>query len=225
MAHKMDSENNDLGGTAGSGDEKVPSVPVTFVKAADLVPYARNARKHSDANVAKLIGLIGEFGWTQPILVEGKSIVAGHGRTMAALKIYADGGLISLPNKQVLPEGSVPCIDCTGWTEGQKRAYIIADNRSALDSSWDDGLLEAEMIDLDNLGFDLELTGFDPAEINKIVGGDGTKDKSKDDGEELPNFDYKAQFGVTVVCKTEAEQEEVYNKLIAMGLDAKVVNT
>jgi hypothetical protein len=221
----MDSENNDLHGDAGSGEEKLPVVPVSFIKAADLVPYARNARKHSEANVAKLIGLIGEFGWTNPVLVEGKSIVAGHGRTLAALKIYADGGLISLPNKQMIPEGMVPCIDCTGWTEGQRRAYVIADNRSTLDSEWDDGLLEAEMLDLDGLGFDLEMTGFETDEINRIIGGDGTKDKSKSEGEELPNFDYKAQFGVTVVCKTEAEQETVYNQLIALGLDAKVVST
>jgi len=124
------------------------------VSVADLVPYARNSRTHSDAQVAKLAASIKEFGFLNPIITDGENgIVAGHGRVMAAQKL----GLEALP-----------CIEAGHLTEAQKRAYIIADNRMALDAGWDNDLLKIELQDLDAQGFDLSLTGFDIEEVTQL---------------------------------------------------------
>lgn len=121
---------------------------------ADLIPYARNSRTHSDAQVAKLAASIREFGFLNPIIVDGQNgIIAGHGRVMAAQKL----GLETLP-----------CIEAAHLTEAQRRAYVIADNRMALDAGWDDDLLKIELQDLDGEGFDLTLTGFDIGELTVL---------------------------------------------------------
>jgi DNA modification methylase len=114
---------------------------------ADLIPYARNARTHSDAQVAQIAASVKEWGWTSPILVdEAGSIIAGHGRVMAARKL-------GLPD--------VPVMVATGWSEAQKKAYVLADNQLAMNAGWDMDLLKVEMGDLNFEGFDLSLIGFD----------------------------------------------------------------
>jgi len=124
------------------------------VLTADLIPYARNSRTHSDAQVAKLAASIREFGFLNPVITDGANgIVAGHGRVLAAQKL----GLETLP-----------CIEAGHLTEAQKRAYIIADNRMALDSGWDNDLLKIELQDLEADGFDLTLTGFELDEIANL---------------------------------------------------------
>lgn len=121
------------------------------VSVADLIPYARNSRTHSDAQVGKIAASIREFGFLNPIIVDGQNgIVAGHGRVLAAQKM----GLATLP-----------CIEAAHLTEAQKRAYIIADNRLALDAGWDNEMLKVELTDLQADGFNLELTGFNLDEI------------------------------------------------------------
>jgi hypothetical protein len=121
------------------------------VATANLIPYARNARTHSDAQVAKLAASIREFGFLNPIITDGKNgIVAGHGRVMAAQKL----GLQTLP-----------VIEAAHLTAAQKRAYILADNRLALDAGWDNDMLKIELGDLQSEGFDLALTGFDLGEV------------------------------------------------------------
>ena len=118
---------------------------------ADLVPYARNSRTHSPQQVDKIAASIREFGFLNPIIVDGRNgIVAGHGRVMAAQKL----GLSELP-----------VIDASHLSEAQKRAYVIADNRLALDAGWDNEMLRIEIGDLLDLDFDVSLTGFDSAEI------------------------------------------------------------
>ena len=120
-----------------------------------LTPYARNSRTHSDEQVAQVAASIKEFGWTNPILIdEDKSIIAGHGRLQAA---------------QRLGEDTVPTITLTGLTEAQKRAYVIADNKLALNAGWDEDMLKIEINDLLGDGFDIDLTGFDPAEIDALL--------------------------------------------------------
>jgi ParB-like chromosome segregation protein Spo0J len=122
--------------------DKVERRPV-----ADLIPYARNARTHSDAQVAQIAASVTEWGWTTPVLVdEAGSIIAGHGRVMAARKL----GL-----------ADVPVMVATGWSEAQKKAYVLADNQLALNAGWDIDLLKVEVGDLDLEGFDLSLIGFD----------------------------------------------------------------
>lgn len=120
-----------------------------------LVPYARNSRTHSQQQVDKIAASIREFGFLNPIIIDGENgIVAGHGRVLAAQKL----GLKDLP-----------CIEAAHLTEAQKRAYVIADNRLALDAGWDNELLKVELQDLDAQGFDLTLTGFNLDEIGALL--------------------------------------------------------
>lgn len=114
---------------------------------AKLVPYARNARTHSEAQVAQIAASIREFGFTNPVLIDGKGgIIAGHGRVLAARKI----GLTV-----------VPCVRLAHLSEVQKRAYLIADNKIALNAGWDENLLDAELDELMALGVDMQAIGFD----------------------------------------------------------------
>ena len=127
---------------------------ITVKKVAELIPYANNSRTHSDEQVAQIAASIKEFGWTNPILVDGTNgIIAGHGRLMAARK---------------LGHTEVPTIELKDLTEAQKKAYIIADNKLALNAGWDNDLLKIEFDQLKDLGFDLELTGFSLDEIEAL---------------------------------------------------------
>lgn len=145
-------------------------IAVDLRPVADLAPYARNARKHSEAAVARLVSIIEDMGWTSPILVDEDGIVAGHKRRLAALAIYGKGGVIRLPSGQELPAGVVPTLDVTGWTEAQRRAYILADNQTTLESEWDGDTLKLELSWLEGAGFDMGLTGFDGDALAKALG-------------------------------------------------------
>ena len=125
--------------------------PSITVKVKDLIPYARNSRTHSEDQVTQIASSIREFGFTNPIIVDEKNnIIAGHGRILAANKLKIK---------------DVPCVVVTGWTEAQKKAYIIADNKLALNAGWDEKMLSLEFDELQELGFDLTLTGFSGDEI------------------------------------------------------------
>ena len=124
-------------------------------KVDSLIPYIKNSRTHSDEQVAQIAASIKEFGWTNPILVDGTNgIIAGHGRLLAARKLgYKD----------------VPTIELSELTETQKKAYIIADNRLALNAGWDNEMLALELGEIGDLGFDLDLTGFTADEIAALT--------------------------------------------------------
>lgn len=148
-----------------------------------LSPYERNARVHSDASIARLIKIIEQMGWTNPILIDETGIIAGHKRRLAAKKIYDGGGTIRLPSGAELPKGKVPTLDVTGWTEEQRRAYIIADNQTTMDSKWDGDTLRLELEWLNTSGSDMALTGFSGVDLVKALGTfGGTQGPS--DGEE-----------------------------------------
>ena len=120
---------------------------IVIKKLSELTPYANNARTHSAEQVEQIVASITEFGRTNPVLIdEAGSIIAGHGRVMAAQKMGME---------------DVPCIVLSGLTEAQRRAYILADNKLALNAGWDDELLRIELEALKDLDFDLDLTGFD----------------------------------------------------------------
>lgn len=141
-------------------------------KTEDLIPYSRNARTHSDAQVAQIAASIREFGFTNPILVDGEhGVIAGHGRLLAARKL----GLTE-----------VPTIELAHLSDAQRRAYILADNRLALSAGWDDDMLKIELGELKIEGFDLTLTGFDDNEIAALLndGEEGLTDP--DDVPEAP---------------------------------------
>jgi len=120
-----------------------------------LIPYAKNARTHSDAQVAQIAASMKEWGWTNPVLIDDAGmIIAGHGRVLAA---------------RILGYGEVPVMVATGWTEPQKKAYVLADNKLAMNAGWDNDLLKFELQDLDAQGFDLTLTGFELFEIEAFM--------------------------------------------------------
>ena len=122
---------------------------------SSLIPYARNSRTHSDEQIAQIAASIKEFGWTNPILIDGDNgIIAGHGRLSAARKLGHE---------------EVPVIELKDLTETQRKAYIIADNRLALNAGWDNEMLTIELNDLLADGFALDILGFDPKEIDALL--------------------------------------------------------
>lgn len=128
---------------------------------AGLIPYARNARTHSPEQVTQIAASIQEYGWTNPVLVaEEGGIIAGHGRVMAARQ---------------LGMSEVPVIVLRGLTDAQRRAYIIADNKMALNAGWDKELLGLELGELKDCGFDMAFTGFGIGELDALLAGSGTK--------------------------------------------------
>ena len=128
---------------------------IEYIKTEKLVPYARNSRTHSDEQVQQIMGSIKEFGFTNPILVDADGlIIAGHGRTMAAQRMGIK---------------EVPCLRLGHLTDAQKKAYVIADNKLALNAGWDDEMLRLELADLQEADFDLSLTGFDDDELNALL--------------------------------------------------------
>lgn len=131
------------------------TLQITYRPIESLIPYARNSRTHSDAQVAQIAASIKEFGWTNPVLIDGEGgIIAGHGRVMAGRKLGIK---------------EAPCIVLDNLTEAQRRAYVIADNKLALNAGWDMELLKVELGDLKGLDFDLSLTGFDPGELSNLL--------------------------------------------------------
>lgn len=127
---------------------------ITYKKTEELLPYARNARTHSIDQVKQIAASITEFGFTNPILIDEEGrIIAGHGRVMAAKTLGLE---------------DVPTITIAGLSDAQRRAYILADNKLALNAGWDMEMLRMELGELDADGFDLELTGFSQDEISQI---------------------------------------------------------
>jgi len=145
------------------------------VQVGDLIPYARNSRTHSEHQIAKIAASIREFGFLNPVITDGQNgIVAGHGRVMAAQKL----GIAELP-----------CVEASHLTESQKRAYIIADNRLALDAGWDNDLLKVELSELDGLDFDLTLTGFELDEVGSLM---AEKTEGLTDPDDVPEVQEQA---------------------------------
>ncbi|MFZ6762225.1 site-specific DNA-methyltransferase [Pseudoroseomonas sp. WGS1072] len=137
-----------------------------------LTPYARNARTHSDAQVAQIAASIREWGWTVPVLVdESGTIIAGHGRVLAAQRL----GL-----------AEVPVMVARGWSEAKRRAYVLADNKLALNAGWDEAMLRAELADLAGLGADLSLSGFSAEEVAALTAEDTAGLTDPDDVPEAP---------------------------------------
>jgi DNA modification methylase len=156
MARAFPLNGSFIGGSFIPGSKSLMSeLRITSRKVDDLIPYARNSRTHSPGQVAQIAASIREFGWTNPVLVDGENgIIAGHGRVLAARKLSLD---------------EVPVIELSHMTETQKRAYIIADNKLAEQAGWDAELLALELGDLKAEGFDLDLLGFGDAELGDLL--------------------------------------------------------
>lgn len=174
----------------------------------ELIPYANNARTHSKDQINKLRSSLREFGFINPILIDKDyNILAGHGRVMAA-------------REEGIKE--VPCVLVEHLTEAQKKAYILADNRLAMDAGWDDEMLALELENLKELDFDMDLTGFDAAEIDELFSNIHDKDVQDDD------FDVDAALAEEPISKQgdiwllgrhrlicgDSTKAEIYEKLM-----------
>lgn len=138
-------------------------------KTNELKPYENNSRTHDENQIKQICESIKEYGWTNPVLIDEKGmIIAGHGRVEAGKKLDIK---------------EVPCIVLSGLTEAQKKAYVIADNKMALNAGWDFNLLSLELENLKELDFDLELTGFSADEIDGLLSTN----------EDIENNDYEEQ--------------------------------
>lgn len=170
-----------------------------------LIPYARNSRTHSDAQITKIAASIKEFGFLNPVIIDSDNgIVAGHGRVLAAKKL----GMAELP-----------VIEANHLTDAQRRAYVIADNRLALDADWDIDMLKVEFDELLDLGFDLDLTGFGEAEIDMLKSGwevDGAAIES--DGDAMDGLLQTLKIKIEEHDKQQAK-EVITNALDAQGVE------
>ena len=174
---------------------------VEQLKVGDLIPYVNNSRTHSDEQVMQVASSIKEFGFTNPILIDDDGgIIAGHGRLMAAKKLGLD---------------EVPCIRLGYLSEAQRKAYVIADNKLALNSGWDNDLLKIELMQLDSIDFDLNLTGFDLSELANIF--DPVTEEI-----ELKEQAYSETFNIIIECDDEQNQESIYNELQEKGYKCQV---
>ena len=155
------------------------ALKISMTETDKLVPYAMNSRTHAPEQVAQIAASIKEFGFTNPILTDGENgIIAGHGRVMAAQKLGLE---------------SVPCIELAHLSEAQKKAYIIADNKLALNAGWDDELLKLELDELHTDGFKMDLLGFDAAELSAAMSLDSLPDmlEPESSSKEIDTDDYK----------------------------------
>lgn len=176
------------------------SLQIVYKPTADLIPYVNNSRTHSDEQITQVASSIKEFGFTNPILVdEDGGIIAGHGRLMASKKLGLD---------------EVPTITLHGLTDAQKKAYVIADNKLALNSDWDYEQLQNEINRLAEQDFNLELLGFDQQELAKLF--------DEQEEVELVEQEYSESFSIIIDCEDEQEQERIFNKLDTEGYKCRV---
>jgi ParB-like chromosome segregation protein Spo0J len=168
------------------------------IKVDDLIPYATNSRTHSPEQVAQIAASMVEFGWTNPVLIDARgTIVAGHGRVMAARKIGME---------------TVPCIRLGHLTPAQVRAYVIADNKLALNAGWDEAMLKAELDILKEGGFDLGLTGFSEEELESILSGENAEPALSD------NYTHKVEAPIYTPKGTKPAASELLDPSRAENL-------
>ena len=174
---------------------------VIRINISDIIPYARNPRTHSDAQIAQIAASIREFGWTNPILVdENKTLIAGHGRLLAARQLDIT---------------EVPAITLGHLSEAQKRALVIADNKLALNAGWDPDLLKVELEDIGDI--ELDAIGFTQAEFDQLFAGDGDL---ADEWQGMPEFeqDDVGAFQSVAVHFRDQEGVDEFARLIAQKI-------
>lgn len=171
--------------------EEWPAHKIQPMKVDDLVPYENNSRTHSDAQIDQIAKSIEEWGFTNPVLItETGMIIAGHGRVMAAKKLGIE---------------IVPCVVAKDWSEAQIKAYVIADNKLALNAGWDNSVLKQELIALDGEGIDLGLTGFSDAELHLFL-VDGQQVNPKEEWVGMPEYEGKDPCYRKIVVNFDDDQ-------------------
>lgn len=179
------------------------TLQIDYKKIDDLIPYIKNSRTHSPQQIQQLAASIKEFGWTNPILLDGDNgIIAGHGRLAAA---------------RLLNQIEVPTIQLNGLNENQKRAYIIADNKLALNAGWDIEFLNLEIKDLQDAGFDLNLMGFSAEELKEFA---PNEDKIIED----MNIKDESRNLLMIECISEHELQNLFEEMQERGFECKILN-
>lgn len=181
------------------------NLEIMYISPNDLVPYERNARTHSEAQVDKIVASIQEFGFMNPVLIDKDHVViAGHGRLKAAKRL----GLLK-----------VPCIQFEHLTDAQRRAYTLADNRIAEDSTWDADMLMLEMEELSELGFDTSAIGFTETDL-KALGFDYEQVLKMEDAEADPSGEVKVSI-TFAASDFDAGLGAIKRVLKEAGIDAR----
>jgi len=199
------------------------NLEIEYKSLSDLIPYARNSRTHSEAQVKRLAASIREFGFVNPILISsGNDIVAGHGRALAAEKLGLD---------------LVPTITLGHLSDTQRRAYVIADNRLAENAGWDSQMLAIEIDELAGCGFDMDLLGFenfreleaeivDNRKLENVIEGDTEEDEAGEFEPDLPDENaekkIEAKLVLTVTCESDDQLEELFQELNERGFKVRV---
>lgn len=175
---------------------------IDYLPIAQLKCAKNNSRTHSDLQINQIVASIKEFGFTNPVLIdEEDNVIAGHGRLMAAQRMSLE---------------KVPAITLYGLSDAQKRAYLIADNKLALNANWDFDVLREEILALEELNFDVGIIGFDDLELKNIF--------CQKFDEELKNEEINPVFEISVTLKNEAEQQDLYNFLTEKGYKCRILS-
>lgn len=190
----------------GGGNAKLIARQVLPVLISELIPYDRNARLHSETQIQQIVASLREYGWTNPVLIdENKRILAGHGRVEAAKRMNMT---------------HAPCIVLSGLTDAQKRAYVIADNKLALNAGWDEGILKMELMSLEMDGLDFRLTGFEQFEMNNLVNPNESQADSRWGG--MPDYNSKNEsFRTILVHFRDQASMDKFAEIIGQKLTAK----
>lgn len=166
---------------------------IKYKKTADLVPYANNSRLHDETQLSQLVASINEFGFTNPVLLDGANgIIAGHGRVMAA---------------NVLGLETVPTIELQHLTDEQKAAYVIADNKLAQNAKWDDEILRLELQSLSDADYDLSILGFDEASLSRLLDVAETADAFEEYNQAIEYENKNANPYKSLIVHFENEQD------------------
>lgn len=180
-------------------------IPYSWSDVKDLIPYANNARIHSESQIKQIAASIKEFGFINPVIIDDKNgIIAGHGRVLAA---------------ELLKIEKVPVIKVDHLSEQQKKAYILADNKLTLNSEWDMQMLSIELLDLKNNDFDINITGFSMPELKSIFGdSDGEGSSGDNSGEQ------KTEYLIVIECDNEEQQSKLYQELSDKGYKMRLMS-
>tara|TARA_Y100001972_G_C7622047_1_gene312002 strand:+ start:101 stop:763 length:663 start_codon:yes stop_codon:yes gene_type:complete len=159
-----------------SKQEKWPATKIVLFETDKLIPYARNSRVHSTEQIAQIAASIQEWGFTVPILIDEKNtLIAGHGRLLAAQKLELQ---------------KIPVMIAKGWSDAQKRAYVIADNKLAINAEWDEELLKVEIKQLELEKFDISTMGFELDELTDLfLDKDFGETDAFDEWQDMPEYD------------------------------------
>lgn len=195
---------------------------VKFRRLDGLAPDPDNARVHSDAQVEQIAASIRRFGFTAPILVDDV-IRAGNGRYAAAERLYAAGETIHLPpgaenGGAAIPIGTIPAIDCSGWSPEERTAYALADNRIAENATWDEDRLREQLDGLASLQFDLDAAGFDMGSVTMILASGNEANDPADHWLGMPEFDQQDKRPFRSIPVHFSTQEDVDKFAAATGL-------